>query len=148
MSEKVGRRAIDWIKAQYLEGHSFTDTRHLMAELVNVGVRPGIATATTVCEWDRQARYELYRDKVFVTPPVQPTGYVRTPVAGVDMRAKSMATRKRYLTTAISNLTEMQAAAAAQVDATRVEIQDEAELRMALSILIRVRERMDRHTGS
>ena len=139
-----GRLAIDWIKDQYLAGRFFANTPALRDALVaEANVRSNKAHTSAVLEWDRQARYELASAYLFVTPPVKPLDYSRAPNAVSATRRTSLVTRKRYLNTAIRNLTTMQAAAAAQFDASRTEIQDEIELRLALSLLERIRERID-----
>ena len=116
-----GRRAIDWIKEQYREGRDFANTPAIAGALTNEHGVKAVFAHRNACAWDRQARYELLAETVYVDPPTAKFGQARSANANPDRREVSLEVRGKYVGTSLSTLAKYQAAAAGQVDATPYE---------------------------
>jgi len=134
--ETLGRKAIEWLKAQYRAGEQFAGGAALRDALAKAHEgRLARIAASSATDWDRQARYELYRDGVFVTQPIAKTGQLRNPNASALERARTQNVKLQDLMTRTQHQAEIAKCAAAQIDATPNEIRKALQVKYALQML-------------
>lgn len=137
--DQIGRTVIDYLKAEYQRGICFPNAEAIQTALLHrFGFKPCKVTKDRVSSWDRQARYEINDDGGTVTPPVPSHAYERDPNAHAKKRAHARSKALQPVATALSNQWRGLRAEAAQVDATRQEIETEMAVRIALEVLAKM----------
>lgn len=132
----LGRIAINWLKAQYLNGKQFAGGAAIRDAIAMAhGGRLARIAASSATDWDRQARYELYREGVFVTQPIAQTGQLRNPNAAAPERIDTQRVKLRDLVTRTQHQVEIAKCAAEQIDATPEEIRQALRVEYALQML-------------
>jgi len=133
---RLGREAIELLKNAYRDGQEFTDIYavrdYLIAEL---GVKPARMPWGSVGNFDRQARLENADDDYANTSSSARNGYRRDPNADAADRTVSHQPALRYVATRTANELRVAKAAAAQADASKVEVQREARLEIVAPML-------------
>ena len=142
-----GRKAIDWLKAQYEDGVEFAD-RYAIADALTCELRlnPRIAKANAA-EWDRQARYELHQESIYVTNPAPREGYVRNPNASPLTRESALSHLHSHNVTRIENTALQAESAANQIDATRDEIEISVLYEQVRHFTAQINERIEALRG-
>lgn len=134
--EAIGRPAVDWLKQRYLDGVQYAASGEIRdAIAAEFGGKLRKCAVSQAVAWDRQARLELADERVFVTQPVRKTGYARNPNASPDLRELTQASKVRDWQTRTENQARMASAAAAQIDATAVEIRRAERIKIAAEVL-------------
>lgn len=129
------RRAISYLKAAYRHGTGFPDGRAILEDLRLIGGSLAGCTLAQSSDYDRKARYELYREGFFVEQPTAITSQRRVPNATVGDRKVSQRARLRELITRLDHQLLAAIAAAASPDSTANEAVVVRELELALSLV-------------
>jgi hypothetical protein len=132
----IGREVIQWLKAQYRNGASYTSGAAIRDDIVQgSGLNIPKCTAAMATAWDRQARYELADDREFVSQPTPRDRHVRKPKPETELRQRTQDDRINELLTRAKNQLRMAQAAASQPGAQRYEWDRASALKHALNIL-------------
>jgi hypothetical protein len=131
----TGRRAIDFLKAEWDRGTAFADTATMRDTVVReLGLKPTRVTMQKMREWARQAQLEAADARLVVTSPTKRNGGLRDPNASPTVRYQSRLQHQRSYTTALKNDYRLALADAAQVDAKPAEIERKTILQVMVTL--------------
>lgn len=134
-----GREVIDILVDAFKQGQSFEGLAEMRAFVMRTGAfKPH--ELYEIGAWERQARYNLARENVAVTNPTPRNGQTRNPNATPSERVESRDKLYKDLGTRVGHISLFAKSDAAQVDASRREIERDIHLDMLRVHVARLRE--------